>query len=570
MTVRVRFAPSPTGYLHIGSARTALFNYLFAQHAKLSDPDSKFLLRIEDTDLARSTDESTRSILDGLAWLGFAPDEEIVFQSNNADKHRAAANRLLAEGKAYRDFTPKEQPTDANVKDAIKERARAQGGDKNMRDNPYRDLSTVESDTRAVNGEPFAIRLKVPESGKTSFEDQVYGLQERDYAETEDLVLLRSDGHPLYNLAVVCDDIEMAITHVIRGQDHLTNTHKQILIYEALGSKQPVFAHLPLILAPGGKKLSKRIHGEIVSMTTYRDAGFLAVAFRNFLALMGWSPDGSQHAADVTSSDGKAKENAHVGELMNLTELVDNFSLDRIHRSPAIFNFDSNNPKRWTDDKAQWMNAEYIRTMPLAELLPHVKTELKANKLWRDEYEDSSGSPPYQGRVAAASADGVVLSSREIGSHDWFVYTLDLIRQRFFTLKDFSTQGRAYFSEDFDFDPAAIEKNLKKFPDLQQWLPELADRFENEFGSENSPPVLGGVAAASADGVVKLPYTEENIETVVKTFTEEKGTKLGVIMNGARTLLTGVAVGPSMLSVFEVIGLERTLMRLRSGVAWNL
>lgn len=282
--VRVRFAPSPTGYLHIGSARTALFNYLYARHT-----GGKFLLRIEDTDLARSTDESTRSILEGLAWLGFAPDEEIIFQSNNADKHREAARRLLAEGKAYRDFTPKEAPKDANVKDAIKERARAQGDEKHMRDNPYRDLSSDESDVRAAAGEPFAIRLKVPVEGRTAFNDQVYGIQERDYADTEDLVLLRSDGHPLYNLAVVCDDIEMGITHVIRGQDHLTNTHKQILIYEALGVTPPTFAHLPLIMAPNKGKLSKRKHGEVVSMTTYRDAGFLADAFRNFLALLGWS-----------------------------------------------------------------------------------------------------------------------------------------------------------------------------------------------------------------------------------------------------------------------------------------
>jgi glutamyl-tRNA synthetase len=277
MSVRVRFAPSPTGYLHIGSARSALFNYLYARHA-----GGKFLLRIEDTDLARSTEESTRSILEGLAWLGFAPDEEIVFQSNNADKHRAVALQLLEKGKAYRDFTPKEAPTDANVKDAIKDRARAAGGEKNMRDNAYRDLPKEESDSRAAAGEPFAIRLRVPETGKTSFDDGVYGLQEREYADTEDLVLLRSDGHPLYNLAVVCDDIEMQINHVIRGQDHLTNTHKQILIYEALGVTPPKFAHLPLIMAPNKGKLSKRKHGEVVSMTTYRDAGFLACGVPKF------------------------------------------------------------------------------------------------------------------------------------------------------------------------------------------------------------------------------------------------------------------------------------------------
>ena len=557
MITRVRFAPSPTGYLHIGSARTALFNYLYARQT-----GGKFLLRIEDTDLARSTEESTRSILDGLAWLELGHDEEIVFQSNNAVKHRATAKKLLAEGKAYRDFTPKAEPTDANVKDTIKDRARANQGEKNMRDNPYRDLSSEESDARATAGDPFAIRLKVPDvrtgsdsgwasrSGKSSFDDQVYGLQERDHAETEDLVLLRSDSHPLYNLAVVCDDIEMTITHVIRGQDHLTNTHKQVLIYEALGITPPTFAHLPLIMAPNKGKLSKRKHGEVVSMTTYRDAGFLAAAFRNFLALLGWSASEEQ-------------------EIYSLNELVQKFTLEGIHRSNAVFNFTENDPRKWTDDKAQWMNAEYIRTMPINELLPFVKAELKAAKLWREEYEESALSPPYEGGVAVsasfAETDGVVLSRLEIGSREWYEKTINLIRQRFFTLKDFSRQGRAYFSEDYDFDPAAIEKNLSKFPDLKTWLPELADRFEAEFVS-GSPPYEGGVAEGRGGS---LPYTEEHIETVVKAFTEEKGTKLGVIMNGARTLLTGVAVGPSMLSVFEIIGLDRTLLRLRSGLAWE-
>lgn len=530
MTVRVRFAPSPTGYLHIGSARTGLFNYLYARHT-----GGKFLLRIEDTDLARSTEESTRSILDGLAWLELAHDEAIVFQSDNADKHRATAQKLLAEGRAYRDFTPKAELNDANVKDTIKDRARANQGEKNMRDNPYRDLSAEESDSRAAAGEPFAIRLKVGETGKTSFEDAVYGLQERDYAETEDLVLLRSDGHPLYNLAVVCDDIEMAITHVIRGQDHLTNTHKQVLIYEALGVTPPIFAHLPLIMAPNKGKLSKRKHGEVVSMTTYRDAGFLAAAFRNFLALLGWSASEEQ-------------------EIYSLDELVQKFSLEGIHRSNAVFNFTENDPRKWTDDKAQWMNAEYIRTMPVGELLPFVKAELKSAKLWREEYEpEGRALTETFPSTADAGADerpaGVAVDVLEYGTYDWFVQTINLIRQRFFTLKDFSKQGRAYFSEDYDFDPAAIEKNLWKFPDLKTWLPELADRFEMEFADK--------------------PYDEENIEIVVKVFTEEKGTKLGIIMNGARTLLTGVAVGPSMLAVFEILGLDRTIMRLKSQVAWS-
>lgn len=536
MTTRVRFAPSPTGYLHIGSARTALFNYLYARHV-----GGKFLLRIEDTDIARSTEESTRSILDGLAWLELDHDEEIVFQSDNADKHRSAAKKLLAEGKAYRDFTPKAEPTDQNVKEGIAERARANQGVKNMRDNPYRDLSADESDARAEAGEPFAIRLKVAEHGRTAFDDAVYGIQEREYADTEDLVLLRSDGHPLYNLAVVCDDIEMQITHVIRGQDHLTNTHKQILIYEALGVTPPTFAHLPLIMAPNKGKLSKRKHGEVVSMTTYRDAGFLAAAFRNFLALLGWSAGEEQ-------------------EIYSLEELIQKFSLEGIHRSNAVFNFHESDPRKWTDDKAIWMNAEYIRTMPLEDLLPFVKAELKAAKLWREEYDPegraltgsiaSTKAQAFESRTEIAGRpENIALDTLEHGTHDWFVHTVDLIRQRFFTLKDFSAQGRAYFSEDYDFDPAAVEKNLNKFPDLKSWLPELADRFEAEFEKQR--------------------YTEENIETVVKSFTEEKGTKLGVIMNGARTLLTGVAVGPSMLAVFETIGLEKTIMRLKSQVAWN-
>ncbi len=553
MTTRVRFAPSPTGYLHIGSARTALFNYLYARHV-----GGKFLLRIEDTDLARSTEESTRSILDGLKWLELDTDEEIVFQSDNAEKHRVTAKKLLEEGKAYRDFTPKEAPSDANVKDTIKERARAGQGEKTMRDNPYRDLSEIESGTRAANGEPFAIRLKVPDvrtgsdsdwaspSGKTSFEDQVYGLQERDHSETEDLVLLRSDGHPLYNLAVVCDDIEMQITHVIRGQDHLTNTHKQVLIYEALGVTPPTFAHLPLIMAPNKGKLSKRKHGEVVSMTTYRDAGFLAAAFRNFLALLGWSA-------------GEEKE------IYSLEELIEKFSLDGIHRSNAIFNFTENDPRKWTDDKALWMNAEYIRTMSIEDLIPFVKAELKAAKLWRDEYDDED---------AHARASATAMNEPEPTDKIWFEKTLNLIRQRFFTLKDFSSQGRAYFSEDFDFDPAAIVKNLTKFPDLKTWLPELAERFEAEFGGQSIGSPHGAetrpVGSVPSENIEARTFTEANIESVVKAFAEEKGTKLGVIMNGARTLLTGVAVGPSMLSVIEVIGLERTIMRLRSQVAWSL
>lgn len=494
---RVRFAPSPTGYLHIGAARSALFNWLFARKV-----GGKFLLRIEDTDLQRSTDESTQSIIEGLEWLGLDYDEEKVFQSDNADKHRVAARRLVDEGKAYRDFTPKEDRGDANIKKDIAERARAHAAEGiDHRSNPFRELPKEESDRRAAAGEPFAIRLKVAPEGASRFSDIVYGEQERGYSEIEDLVLLRSDGHPLYNLSVVLDDMEMGITHVIRGQDHLTNTHKQILLYHAFGAAVPQFAHLPLILAPNKAKLSKRKHGEVVSLTTYRDRGFVPAAFRNFLALLGWSPP-----------EGK--------ELLSRDELVEAFSLEAIGRANAVFNFHENDPRHWTDDKALWMNAEYIRTMPPRELLPMVKAELRAEKLWREEYDDDE--------------------------REWFEKAVELIRQRFFTLKDFSAQGRAYFSEDFDLDEAAVRKNILKTPKLRELLPRLADRLEEIE-----------------------PFTAESVETALRTFAEESGEKAGLFINGGRTMLTGQAVGPSMFDVFEIMGRERSAMRLRSQRPWH-
>jgi len=496
MSVRVRFAPSPTGYLHIGAARSALFNWLYARKT-----GGKFLLRIEDTDLQRSTEESTRSIIEGLEWLGLDYDEDLVFQSANAPQHRAAALRLLEEGKAYRDFAPKEQRDDKDVKQGISERARAQSLEGvALHSNPYRDLPREESDARAAAGEAFAIRLKVPAEGQTKFQDIVYGPQERGHSEIEDLVLLRSDGHPLYNLSVVIDDISMGITHVIRGQDHLTNTHKQILLYEALGARVPQFAHLPLILAPNKGKLSKRKHGEVVSLTTYRDRGFVPAAFRNFLALLGWAPP-----------EGK--------EVLSKEELVEYFSLEGINRANAIFNFQEHDPRRWTDDKALWMNAEYIRTMSLDELLPMVKTELRANKLWREEYDDEDSG--------------------------WLRKTVDLIRQRYFTLKDFSEQGRAYFSDDFDFDEAAVNKNLRKEPRLRELLQGLADRLETVE-----------------------PFNIETAETALRTFADDNDMKAGLLINGARTMLTGQAVGPSIFEIFDVLGRESSVQRLRSGVPW--
>src|SRR5262245_52288362 len=486
-TVRVRFAPSPTGYLHLGGARTALFNWLFARKH-----DGTFILRIEDTDIQRSSEEMVQGILDGMHWLRLDPDEGPFFQSSFADAHRAAAHRLVEEGKAYYDFTRKEQTDDRTVRAKIVDRARAQGGDGKER-NPYRDLPLEEARRRVEAGEQAAVRLKVPEQGVSQFVDLVYGPQERDYSDIEDLVLIRSDGHPLYNLSVVVDDIEMRITHVIRGQDHLTNTHKQILLYAALSAPLPQFAHLPLIMAPGREKLSKRKHGEVVSVTTYRDRGFVPDALVNFLALLGWSP-----GSDL--------------EIISRNELIEKFSLEAVNKSSAIFNFNEHDPRDWTDPKALWMNAEYLRAMQLEELVPLVANQLTRFGLWRDEYAAEN--------------------------REWLARTVDLLRARYRTTQDFAILGRPYFSDELEYEPDAVKKNLAN-PRLKELLPGLANRLE-----------------AIDD------FSHEATETALRTYAEEQGVKAGLLINAARAALTGQSVGPGIFDIIVTLGRKRTVERL--------
>lgn len=491
-TVRVRFAPSPTGYLHVGGARTALFNWLFARKH-----GGTFILRIEDTDIQRSSEAMVQGIIEGMHWLGLDADEGPLFQSSFVDQHRAAARRLVEEGKAYYDFTPKEQTDDRTIKERIVDRALAQA-ETGKGSNPYRNLPLEEALRRVESGERAAIRLKVPESGVSRFEDIVYGTQERDYSDIEDLVLIRSDGHPLYNLSVVVDDIEMKITHVIRGQDHLTNTHKQILIYEALSASVPRFAHLPLISAPGKDKLSKRKHGEVVSVTFYRDRGFISDALVNFLALLGWSPGSDQ-------------------EILSRQELIEKFSLEEVNKSSAVFNFNESDPRDWTDPKALWMNAEYIRNMSLDELIPMVSEELKKASMWRGEYE--------------------------AGEREWFRRTVDMLRARYRTIPDFSELGRPYFSDQFDYEPAAVKKNLKD-ERLKELLPGLADKLDRVE-----------------------EFTHDNVEAALRAYSEEQGVKAGLLINASRTALTGQTVGPGMFDIFVTLGRSRSVERLRRAVA---
>ncbi len=329
---RVRFAPSPTGYLHVGSARTFIFNWLYARHN-----GGAMVLRLDDTDVERNTDASVQSIFEGLRWLGLSWDEEYR-QSERLALHRQKAEAIFAAGLAYRDFTP------------------AHAGDDNQSGsqgawlcNPgMRELSREESDRRAAAGEHFALRYRVPRGeGRTlQFTDGVYGAQAKQADDVEDFALLRSDGMPTYHLASCVDDADLRISHIIRGQDHLSNTFKHLLIFEALGGAPPRFAHLPLLVAPDGAKLSKRKHGAVVSVTTYRDAGFLPQAFVNFLCLLGWSPKNDR-------------------EFLTLDELRDAFTLEGVNRANAVINFTEVDP---FDPKAVWLNSEHIRALPVEEL----------------------------------------------------------------------------------------------------------------------------------------------------------------------------------------------------------
>jgi len=340
--LRVRFAPSPTGFLHVGSARTFIFNWLYARRN-----GGTMVLRLDDTDVERNTEASINSIFEGLRWLDLGWDEEYK-QSQRLALHRQIADAIFQKGLAYRDFTPA-HATAVQVNDSEKS-----GANQTWLFNPgMRELSRAESDRRAAAGESFALRFRVSRgtAEQVRFTDAVYGEQIKSAADIEDFALLRSDGMPTYHLASCADDIDLRISHIIRGQDHLSNTYKHVLIFEGAGAKPPQFAHLPLLIAPDGSKLSKRRHGPIVSVTTYRDAGFLPEAFINFLCLLGWSP----------------KDNR---ENMTRQELIDAFSLEGINRANAVVNFKepAATPDDAFDPKALWLNAEHIRALSVDEL----------------------------------------------------------------------------------------------------------------------------------------------------------------------------------------------------------
>ncbi len=482
--VRVRFPPSPTGYLHIGGARTAIYNWLFAKKT-----GGVLILRIEDTDTERSTEESIRGIVDGLSWLGIDWDEGPYSQSAHADDHRQAAQKLLERGHAYKCFCTPE------ILEHKREEARKRKDDYHY-DGTCRNLSADEVSRLEAEGQSYVIRFKVPRGpGSVVFEDAVYGIIEKKYRDLGDFVIVRSNGLPLYVLSNAVDDIRDRITHVIRGQDHLANTPKQILIYEALEERLPQFAHMPLTLDPQKRKISKRAHGEVVAVQYYREHGFLPWALLNFLVLLGWS-----------TSDNR--------EIFSKDELIEAFSLAGINRANSVFDIRKDDPKFFTDPKALSINAHYLRTMPLEELLPYVQVELEAAGLW---------DPTFAG-----------------DKKSWFASTVDLIRSRYHTTKDFVELGRPYFAEDFPIEEQVLRKNLLKHENLQEWLPLLANRLE-----------------ALED------FTPHQLEEAIRGLAAELDIKAGILINGARTAVTGQAAGPGLFDILAAVGKRRVVHRLR-------
>jgi glutamyl-tRNA synthetase len=409
--VRVRFAPSPTGSLHIGGARTALFNWLFARHT-----GGTFVLRIEDTDQQRSTPEALAAILDGLRWLGIDWDEgpgvDGEFgpynQMARLDIYRREAKRLLATGSAYKCFcTPDDLET-------MREKARAQKLALHY-DRRCRRLSAAEAEERERAGTPYVLRFKVPD-GRTEFDDLVRGKISFSNAEIDDFIILRSDATPTYNFSVSVDDVTMLITHVIRGEDHISNTPKQILLVRALGAEPPEYAHAPLIMGEDGSRLSKR-HGA-TAVAAYEERGYLPEALMNYLALLGWSPKDDR-------------------EIMSWTEMVSAFQLGDVAKTAAVF----------SPDKLQWMNGAYIRSLSDEELADRIAPFLIRAGLLNEKERESQ--------------------------HQWLVRLAGATKERLHVLTDIVSHFDYFFRDIAGYDEKGVKKRWKK-PEAKKILADLA------------------------------------------------------------------------------------------------
>lgn len=401
----MRFAPSPTGHLHIGAARTAIYNWLFARHYQ-----GKFILRIEDTDVERSSEEMSQGIIDGLRWLGLDWDEGPMFQSQRLNLYQERAEELVRLEQAYPCFC---LPAEIQERKSAKEAA----GEYWEYDRRCLKLTPTERDRCENEGRARAIRFNVPEAD-IHYRDLLHGPITVNSESIEDFVLLRSDGLPTYHLSVVVDDIELEITHVIRGDDHISNTPKQILLYRAFGAPLPAFAHQSLILGPDRKKLSKR-HG-VTSVLKFRDEGILALALLNYLAQMSWSPGEER--------------------IYSVEEMVEKFNLEKRSGGNPVFDM----------AKLEWLNGQLISQMAADELMPLVKAALEQAGLWQDSFETVK--------------------------KDWFLKLLGLLQERSRKVSDFPGGARPFLSDDFPYDKEAVEKHLQN-ERLEGLIPKLKEDF---------------------------------------------------------------------------------------------
>jgi glutamyl-tRNA synthetase len=462
--VRVRFAPSPTGYLHIGGVRTALFNWLYARQQH-----GIFILRIEDTDQSRSTDESIKAIIDGMKWVGLDWDEGPYRQTERMDLYRSHAMQLLEEGQAYWCVCKAEEL------EARRKEAEAKGLSPRY-DGRCRNLAIT-----IPTGEA-ALRFKAPQKGQTVIDDLIKGKIVFDNTVLDDLIILRSNGYPTYNFSVVVDDALMKITHVVRGDDHLTNTPRQVPIFQALGFPVPQFGHLPMILGADKTRLSKR-HGA-TSIMAYKDMGYLSDAMVNYLVRLGWS-HGDQ-------------------EIFTRRELIEKFTWDHVQKSAAVFN----------PEKLIWMNAEYIKTSPPSQIAQRLVPLLEASGL--------------QDEVRTVSAE-------------WLAQLVVLVRERAKTLTDMVMWVTPYFGQTVAFDEEAAKKSLT--PAMAPVLSKLLARFE-AFPT----------------------FYKQEWEESFKKFVEEEGMKMSELAQPVRVALTGRTASPGLFEVMEILGRDRTLLRLRKGI----
>jgi len=499
MTVpRLRFAPSPTGYLHVGGARTALFNWLYARRM-----NGVFVLRIEDTDVERSSQDMVGGILNGLRWLGLDWDEgpEIggphgpYFQSQRLARYREMAEQLVRDGHGYYCYCNAAAKSDdagwsPGSSDPGSPKALADGeeegdtprGESWTYDRRCLRLTPDEVAAREAAGLPRAIRFKVPE-GSTTFHDLVHGDISFDNAHIEDFVALRSDGHPTYHLSVVVDDVDMAITHVVRGDDHISNTPKQVLLYRAFGQPVPAFAHVPLILGPDKRRLSKR-HGA-TSVTEYERQGIVPEAMMNFLALLGWSPGSGNK------------------ELFGRDELIGAFSLEGIASSNAVFN----------PEKLDWFSAQHIAAMSAEDLARRIEPFLREAGLWRDAYAGGDGRE----------------SLRQL---------IEMLRPRAKRLTEFVEKGRFFLADDVVFDQDAVQKHL---------------------ATPDAPAHLAAVRALCASAE---PFTAAVLDAGLRALAAERGIKAAALIHPTRVAVTGQAASPGIFEVLALLGRARVLARL--------